>query len=170
MLHDALEITTGPVALRWSKTPAPHVSEAEVGSGLRARQVRTGTDVCLVGVGKMLAACTEAASILEAEGVTCTVWDPRVVHPLDPELVADAAAHPVVVSIEDGYRDGGIGAALADRVAEAVLDRPAAERPTVRVLGVPTEFLAQGKPDAILAGLGLDAAGVAAEVRRARHR
>ena len=36
----------------------------------------------------------------------------------------------------------------------------------VRVLGVPSAYLAHGKPDAILADLGLDAAGVAAEVRR----
>ncbi len=165
MLHDALEITSGPVALRWSKTPAPHVTEAEVGSGLRARKVRSGSDVCLVGVGKMLAACADAAEILEAEGVSCTVWDPRVVHPLDPTLVADAAGHPVVVSVEDGYRDGGIGAALADQVAEATAGRPAADRPLVRVMGVPTRFLPHGKADAILASLGLDAAGVAAEVR-----
>ena len=38
--------------------------------------------------------------------------------------------------------------------------------PVVRVLGVPATYLAHGKPDAILADLGLDAAGVAAEVRR----
>lgn len=170
MLHDALEITDGPVSLRWPKTACPQASEAEVGSGLRGRRVRSGDDVCLVGVGKMLGACEDAAATLEAEGVSCTVWDPRVVHPLDPELVADAADHPVVVTIEDGYRDGGIGASLADQVAEATLHRPAGERPVVRVMGVPTEYLAHGKADAILARLGLDTAGVVAEVHEALAR
>ncbi|HXH57173.1 MAG TPA: 1-deoxy-D-xylulose-5-phosphate synthase [Iamia sp.] len=170
MLHDALEITSGPVAIRWSKTAAPHVAEAEVGSGMRGRKVSSGTDVCLIGVGKLLAACTEAAEVLEAEGISCSVWDPRVVHPLDPALVADATGHPLVVSAEDGYRDGGIGATLADEVAEATLSRPAGKRPLVRVMGIPTRYLDQGKPDAILAGLGLDATGVAAEVRRALGR
>jgi len=166
MLHDALEMTSGPVSIRWSKTAAPHVAEADVGSGLAARRVRAGADVCLVGVGKMLAACIEAAEVLDSEGVSCTVWDPRVVHPLDPVLVADAALHPIVVSAEDGYRDGGIGATLADLVAERACDRPAEERPRVRVLGVPTRYLAHGNADAILSGLGLDATGIAAEVRR----
>ncbi len=170
MLHDALEITSGPIAIRWSKTAAPHVDEAEVGAGLAGRKVATGSDVCLVGVGKLLPACVEAADLLEADGISCTVWDPRVVHPLDPALVIDAASHPVVVTAEDGYRDGGVGASLADQVADVALDRPRADRPAVRVLGIPTRFLDQGKPDAILASLGLDATGIATEARRALGR
>jgi 1-deoxy-D-xylulose-5-phosphate synthase len=35
----------------------------------------------------------------------------------------------------------------------------------VVTLGVPVRFLQHGKPDAILAELGLDAAGIAASVR-----
>jgi hypothetical protein len=38
--------------------------------------------------------------------------------------------------------------------------------PVVRVLGVPREYLAQGKPDDILASLGLDGVGIAESVRR----
>jgi deoxyxylulose-5-phosphate synthase len=34
--------------------------------------------------------------------------------------------------------------------------------PRVRVLGIPSQYIAHGKPDAILADLGLDAAGIAA--------
>ncbi len=168
MLHDALEITDGPVSIRWAKTAAPSVPEGMVGSGLRARRVRSGSDVCLVGVGKMLAACEAAAEILTAEGVSCTVWDPRVIRPLDPEMLADAADHPVVVTVEDGYAEGGIGASLATQVADLVVARPAASRPAVRVMGVPVEYLAHGKPDTILARLGLDTAGVVAEVHLAR--
>ena len=100
---------------------------------------------------------------MQLDGVEATVWDPRVVAPLDPELVADAAAHRLVVTVEDGLRDGGVGMLLADRVAEQALG---ASAPTVRVLGVPPRYLPHGKPDAILAELGLDGAGVAAEVRR----
>jgi len=65
----------------------------------------------------------------------------------------------VVVTVEDGIREGGIGAAVADQVAELTVgtSRP----PRVRVLGTPTDFIAHGKPDAILAELGLGAHGVA---------
>ena len=165
MLHDAIDITTGPVTIRWSKTMAPSVPDDQVGHGLAARRLRAGTDVCLVGVGKMLAAAEAAADLLAEQGITATVWDPRVVKPFDPELVADAAGHPAVVTVEDGLRDGGVGAALADLVAELALDR-GHRAPLVRTLGVPTAYLPQGKPDAILVELGLDGPGVAAVATR----
>ena len=166
MLHDAVELTAGPVMIRWAKTMAPSVPDDQVGHGLRGRKVRAGTDDCLVGVGKMLATAEAAADLLAAAGISATVWDPRVVCPFDPELVADAAGHPVVVTIEDGLRDGGVGSILADRVAELTLEegRPS---PRVSVLGVPVRYLAHGKPDAILAELGLDAVGVAAAATKA---
>lgn len=161
MLHDALDVTDGPVTIRWPKTAAPSVRDHEVGHGFAARRVRAGTDVCLVGVGKMLDAATGAAEMLAAEGIEATVWDPRCVHPLHEELLADAATHPAVVTIEDGLVAGGIGANLAD----AVRERCGGRGPAVKVLGVPVAYVPQGKPDVILADLGLDAAGVAAATR-----
>ena len=61
MLHDALDLCTGPAAIRWSKTAAPSVPDDEVGSGLSGRKVRDGRDVCILAVGKMLGAAQEAA-------------------------------------------------------------------------------------------------------------
>lgn len=162
MLHDALEITSGPVAIRWPKTMARQANPDEVGHGLQGRKLRSGSELCIVAVGKMLDAAEAAAELLEAEGVSTTVWDARVVTPLDPELIADAARHPFVVTVEDGLRDGGVGAAVADRIAQVTLGRPA---PRVRVLGVPAAYIPHGKPDAILADLGLDGPGVAASAR-----
>jgi len=161
MLHDALELCEGPAAIRWPKTAAPSVGPDQVGSGLNARLVRHGTDVCLIGVGKMLAAATEAAETLEAEGVSVTVWDPRVVKPFDEALIDDALAHPVVLTIEDGLADGGVGSALADELRR----RSGGAGPKVAVLGVPDRYLPHNKPDVILAQLGLDAPGIAASTR-----
>ena len=162
MLHDALELcTTGPSAIRWPKTAAPSVGPDDVGSGLHARLVRRGTDVCLIGVGKMLAAATEAAETLEAEGLSVTVWDPRVVKPFDEALVEDALAHSVVVTIEDGLADGGVGSALADELRR----RSDGGGPKIAVLGVPDRYIPHNKPDVILAQLGLDAAGIAGSAR-----
>ncbi len=161
MLHDALDLcTTGPATIRWSKTAAPSVPDDEVGSGLRARKARAGREICILAVGKMLTAAREAAEALAAEGIEATVWDVRVV-PLDPEMLEDAADHPVVLTAEDGVREGGVGSMIADAVSRRAQGRP----PQVRVLGTPIEFIQHGKPDQILADLGLDAAGLAHQAR-----
>jgi len=160
MLHDALDLCTGPATIRWSKTAAPSVPDDEVGSGLSARKVREGRDLCILAVGKMLGAAREAAEALAADGIEATVWDVRVV-PLDPEMLADAAGHPVVLTAEDGVREGGVGSMIADAVSRGSHGRP----PQVRVLGTPIEYIPHGKPDHILAELGLDAKGLEAEAR-----
>jgi 1-deoxy-D-xylulose-5-phosphate synthase len=174
MLHDALELCVdGPAVIRFPKTMPPDESEVdEVGSGLSARKVRAGRDVCLLAVGKMLAAARAAADELAAEGVEATVWDVRVAKPLDPEMLADAAAHPGVVTIEDGYREGGIGAAIADRLTCRAAEEggDGAEPPHLAVLGIPVRFIPHGKPDAILAGLGLNGSGVATTAREVLSR
>ncbi|MGZ0229855.1 MAG: 1-deoxy-D-xylulose-5-phosphate synthase [Acidimicrobiales bacterium] len=160
MLGDALDITTGPSALRWGKTPARRSPASEVGSGLSARKCRTGTDVCILSMGKMLDAAEEAADALQADGINATVWDIRVV-PLDESMLAEAANHPLVVTIEDGLRAGGVGSMISDRLNQTE------QRPAIQVLGVPTAYIPHGNASQILANLGLDGAGVAETVRKA---
>ncbi len=162
MLAEALTLD-GPSLIRFPKTPAPWVDPGAVGSGLAARRVRVGDgSVCLVAVGKMVTAAQEAADLLAAEGIAVTVWDPRVVSHPDPELVADAVAHRVVITAEDGIRQGGAGMFLADAVRASC---PLGSAPPVVNLGIPRAYLAQGKPDRILSELGLDGPGLAASVR-----
>ena len=166
MLRGALELP-GPSAIRFPKTAPRHVEPGDVGTGLEARRLREGDgSVCLLGVGKLLGACLAAADELAAEGVAATVWDVRVVSPPDAAMLADAARHALVVTAEDGVRHGGAGAFLVDALASQV-ESHRVTGPVVRVLGLPRQYLAQGKADEILSSLGLDGAGIAESVRRA---
>jgi 1-deoxy-D-xylulose-5-phosphate synthase len=161
MMEDAMGLTDGPVAIRWSRGKAAHVADNEIGSGLHARMIRSGDNsVALLGFGQMLPATLGAADLLAAEGIHATVYDPRVVTPLDPEMIDHIATHENVVTVEDGLRIGGAGAGVRDALGERDADC------RVRVLGVPTEYIPHGDPDDIHAGFGLDAAGIAASVRK----
>jgi 1-deoxy-D-xylulose-5-phosphate synthase len=167
MLHTALELP-GPSTIRVPKTAPRHVEPDDVGTGLQARQLRAGDgSVCLLGVGKTVAACLSAADELAAEGIEATVWDARVISPPDAAMLDDAAHHHLVVTAEDGVRHGGAGAFLLDAMATQV-DATGLPAPATRVLGVPRQYLAQGKADVILASLGLDGAGIAESIRRVR--
>ncbi len=162
MLDHALSLD-GPVAIRYPKGPAPAAPFGRVGHGCHARRVRRGRDVCFLAVGKMLRPAEEAARLLADEGVASSVWDVRAVKPLDPAMLDDAAAHGLVVTVEDGARQGGAGATAALCLAAhaPVAGRP---RPTVLVLGVPDSYIPHGHPDRILAELGLDGPGIAGSV------
>ena len=167
MLRTALELP-GPSTIRVPKTAPRHVDPDEVGSGLEARRLRVGDgSVCLLGVGKMVGACLSAADELAAEGIDATVWDARVISPADAAMLDDAARHRLVVTAEDGVRHGGAGAFLLDAMATHV-ESAGLPVPAVRILGVPRQYLAQGKADDILASLGLDGTGIAETIRRAR--
>ena len=159
MLDAAMEITDGPCALRWPKTPAPRAGPGEVGAGLSARRAAAGSDVCLIGIGKMLDTARQAARLLEAEGVSSSVWDPRVVKPLDPVMISDAVRHKLVVTVEDGFREGGVGQAVRDLIS-------ASTAVPVVVMGLPTVHIPHGAIDEIMATYSLDPPGVAAEVRK----
>jgi 1-deoxy-D-xylulose-5-phosphate synthase len=165
MLHDAIRLAeNGPVAIRYPKGQARQVPDDEVGSGLAARLVSEGDGrLCILAVGKLVANAVKAAQLLAGDGISATVWDVRCCAPLDQDMIRDAARHRLVVTCEDGVRDGGVGMTMADQIHHACGTDPL---PHVEVLGVPTRFIPQAKPDHILAAVGLDADGVAAAVRR----
>jgi 1-deoxy-D-xylulose-5-phosphate synthase len=165
MLEEALRLP-GPSAIRWPKTEAP--TTGGVGHGLSARRLRSApdgrSDVCLLGVGKMVAACQDAADRLEPGGLGVTVWDVRVAAPLDGSMVEDAARHRLVLSAEDGIAEGGVGASIVGAVRRARPGRApnGGDSPLTVTMGLPPAFLPHGRAADILAEAGLDGAGLAA--------
>jgi 1-deoxy-D-xylulose-5-phosphate synthase len=111
----------------------------------------------------MLEAAEEAAEILAADGHEVTVWDVRVVRPLDPHMIANAGRHDVIVTVEDGVRSGGAGSLIADAVGDLCETRTS---PPVLILGIPVAYIPHGTPELILAQLGLDGPGIAAAVAK----
>ena len=160
MLHDAMTLANeGPVVIRYPKGAARSVSPSLVGSGLHALKITTGKDLAILAVGKMVAAAETAAQTLTAAGISTTVYDVRSCVPLDAAMIADAAQHKAVLTIEDGLRDGGIGSMIADQIH--------ALSPSLRVetMGVPTKFIPHNKPDEILKSFGLNADGIVTAAR-----
>jgi 1-deoxy-D-xylulose-5-phosphate synthase len=164
MLESALSMTT-PTAIRFPKT-APRPFDGRVGEGLRAREVVRGDgSLAVLAVGKMAPSALAAIGRLGERAGEVTLYDVRVLPP-DPEMIDNALVHAGVVTVEDGTRHGGAGtlmvSALRSRAQE--LGRPF---PTTRILGVPRAYLEHNQPDALLAELGLDEAGLAEAFERA---
>jgi pyruvate dehydrogenase E1 component beta subunit len=89
---------------------------------------RPGTDVSLITYGGTLAKTLEAASMLEAEGVSAEVVDLRTLRPLDDATIMDSVrrTHRAVV-VDEGWRSVGISAEISARITEGAfweLDAP----------------------------------------------
>ena len=162
MMLDALTLADdGPVAIRYPRGAARQVAELDVGSGLAARRITAGDGrVCVLAIGKFVEAAGKAAERLSERGTAVEVWDVRCCAPLDSEMIAAAAGHDLVVTVEDGVRDGGIGMAIADRVSAT------ARGTRVVSLGLPCRFIPHGEAQHIVAQLGLDADGIERTIRQ----
>ncbi len=165
MLNSALSLS-GPGALRFPKTP-PRPFDGHHGEGLRARRVRQGDGaLCVLAVGKMASSAYEALELM-ADAARITLYDVRVLPP-DPEMIDDAVRHERVITIEDGTRHGGAGTLMVSAVRNRAQELGRAF-PTTRILGVPRAYLEHHHPDALLAEIGLDPAGIAGAVERLLH-
>ena len=90
----------------------------------RARIVREGGDVTIVGVSRMARTCGRAAATLaEEHGLQAEVIDPRTLRPLDLDTILQSVRKTSrCVIVEEGWPHGGVGANLAALIAEQAFD------------------------------------------------
>ncbi|SDR30119.1 1-deoxy-D-xylulose-5-phosphate synthase [Thermostaphylospora chromogena] len=158
LLAEAVEVDDGPTVVRFPKGAVAAEVET-VGKIGEADVLRAGDpDVMIVSVGPMAAICLEAASLLDAQGISATVVDPRWVKPLDEALVSAARAHKLVAVVEDNGRVGAVGDAVARMLRDADVDVP------VRTFGIPQRFLEHAKRPAIFTEIGLTGQDLARKI------
>ncbi|MFJ2398051.1 1-deoxy-D-xylulose-5-phosphate synthase [Streptomyces sp. NPDC087843] len=155
-LGEAVAVTDAPTVLRYPRGAVPPALPAvrRVG-GVDVLREAQGTGVLLIAVGTMAKVALEAAELCAEQGVRVTVVDPRWVKPLPAELLGLAADHVLVATVEDGLRNGGIGATVSQALHEADLQVP------LRVFGVTDGFPEQGTRAEVLAEAGLTAQAIA---------
>lgn len=85
----------------------------------RAEIVRDGHDLALVAMGTLAAEACAAADLLAEHGIEATV---AIVSTFNPspvdDLTALARAHPLIVTVEAQYVNGGLGSLVAETIAE----------------------------------------------------
>jgi 1-deoxy-D-xylulose-5-phosphate synthase len=161
LLNEAVDWRSGPSVVRFPKGTLPADLPALRRYGdvdiLRSPGF---AQVLLVGVGATAGACLHAARILDDQGVPATVVDPGWVAPVPGALLDLAARHRLVVTVEDGLRH-----AAGDAVAASLMDSGVAT--PVQTLGLPHQFIDQGRRTDILRAHGLDGPAIAQAVGKA---
>ncbi|WP_037809826.1 1-deoxy-D-xylulose-5-phosphate synthase, partial [Streptomyces sp. NRRL S-1448] len=162
-LREAVEVKDAPTVVRYSKGKVGPAVEAvrRVGGMDVLREPASAVerpDVLLVSVGALAPMCLEIADLLDKQGISTTVVDPRWVKPVDEALPGLAARHRVVVTVEDNSRSGGVGSAIAQALRDAGVDLP------LRDFGIPERFLDHASRKEVMAEIGLTAPDIARQV------
>ncbi|MBY4894241.1 1-deoxy-D-xylulose-5-phosphate synthase [Rhodobacteraceae bacterium N5(2021)] len=161
MMATAAAHDSGPIALRYPRGEGTGVEMPESGEVLeigKGRIIQEGREVALLSFGAHLEEAKDAATALEARGLSVTVADARFAKPLDTALIDRLINdHSVLITVEQGAMLGFGGMVLHHLAASGQLDG----RCAVRCLHLPDRFIDQASPADMYADAGLTAQDIA---------
>ena len=89
----------------------------------KARIARSGRDVTIVSYSLMLQSVLEAADALSKDGIDVEVIDLRTISPMDNETIFTSVKKTKrLIIVHEAVKTGGVGAEIAARVAEEMID------------------------------------------------
>ena len=160
----------GIVYLRTTREKTPILygpdEEFPIG-GSRVLRQSDGDQVTVVGAGITVHEALKAADTLKGEGIAIRVIDLYSIKPVDEKTLREAARATGgrVVTVEDHWREGGLGAAVLDAFAGTDEQQPDSQPPTVVKLAV-HHMPDSATPDQELEEAGINAAAIVAAVKR----
>jgi 1-deoxy-D-xylulose-5-phosphate synthase len=149
MLHD------GPCAIRYPRGTGPGATvkaePEQLAIGV-AEVIQDGNDVAIFGLGAMLPEAQRLAAMLEMDGFSAAVINPRFAKPVDRKCVGlYGRSCSLIITLEDHVLAGGFGSAVLETVNELELNVP-----MVRI-GWPDAFIEHGKVEGLREKYGVTA-------------
>lgn len=151
----------GPVYMRFGRLAVPVIYDPaeykfEIGKGTVLKE---GKDVTLIATGLPVAESIEAEKMLAAEGISVELINMATIKPIDSELILKSAKKTgKVVTVEEHSVIGGLGSAVCEVLSE---NHPV----PVKRIGINDTFGESGPAVELIKKYGLDAAGIAAQVK-----
>ena len=129
----------------------------EIGQAITLRE---GADVTIIATGTMVYQSLQAAKKLAEEGIECTVINMHTINPIDKNVI-DKYCHDckLIVTVEEGFVSGGLGAAVAEEVVQSGNNIP-----PMQMIGL-TDFPHAGSYKYMLDQTGLDAAHITERIK-----
>jgi len=123
-------------------SPVPKLDDYVLPIG-RARVVRPGNDVTIVAWSMGMSYALKAAEELAKNNIAAEVIDLRTLKPMDSETIVESVKKTGrLVTVEEGWKQSGVGAEIASRVMEEAFDY--LDAPVARICGkdVPMPYAA----------------------------
>jgi 1-deoxy-D-xylulose-5-phosphate synthase len=162
MLWTMANYEAGPIAIRYPRgsgtgaKPKDKPVLLEIG---KAEVVEEHGDVALIGLGSMFEMAEKTRELLQAQGISAALINPRWIKPLDA-VVLDRFAKQckVICTFEDHVLHNGFGCGVIEHLNDAGL-----KTPVVRI-GWPDEFIEHGTPTILRNKHGLTAENAVAKI------
>lgn len=143
-----------PIAIRYPRGRG-HITDwkqpfekIEIGKGV---QLKEGNKLAVLSIGSIANNVTQAIKDLENRN-TVAHYDMRFVKPLDTNLLHSIfKKHDTIITVEDGTVKGGFGSAILEFKSSNNYSNK------IHVLGIPDEFIDQGKVQELHERCGIDA-------------
>ncbi len=106
-----------------------------------ANILREGADITLIGTSSMVQVAQKAAELLEADGISAEVIDPRTIVPLDEETILNSVRKTSrAIVIDEGHQNFGITGEIASRISEKAFYHLDAPVQRMGAMDVPVPF------------------------------
>ena len=117
MLRWAIQQDQKPVAIRVPSNGVVHTSEpvdTEYGYEPKYKVIHKGKNVAIIAAGSFFQKGENVARLLTENGINATLINPRYLNGVDTDTLEGLKTdHQLVVTLEDGCKDGGFGERIA---------------------------------------------------------
>lgn len=117
MLRWAIQQDQKPVAIRVPSNGVVHTSEpvdTEYGYEPKYKVIHKGKNVAIIAAGSFSQKGENVARLLTEKGINATLVNPRYLNDVDTDTLEGLKTdHQLVVTLEDGCKDGGFGERIA---------------------------------------------------------
>ena len=159
MLQAAVN-SNSPVAIRYPRGAGrgkplfeENIPHLETGRG---EVIVKGEHLTIAAVGPHVYTALDAADLLQKQGVTCTVINPRFIKPLDIDLILDSVQQTKrLITIEENNIAGGFGSSVNELLAACGISGI-----DIRNMGIKDNFVTHGPAQILRQQLGLTPEGI----------
>ena len=157
MLHTALALGS-PAAVRYPRGAGEGMAVTQERAILPIGQpqvLSAGSDLAIIAVGRAVGLAREAAGLLTERGLSTELIDARFIKPIDNGFIHNIASRFTrVVALEDNAVSAGFGSALLELLSQQSF------KGDVLCIGIPDEFVEQGRVEILLELLNMKAESI----------
>jgi 1-deoxy-D-xylulose-5-phosphate synthase len=126
----------------------------------KGRKLKDGENIAILSFGHPGNFAAAAIRDVKADGINPAHYDMRFAKPIDETMLHEVfAKFDKIITVEDGSIQGGFGSAILEFMNEHNY------KATVKILGIPDRLVEHGTPKQLYNEIGIDANGIAEELR-----